>query len=78
MKQFYETYCNNEIVSPLVTQFSWTNNLMILSKAKNIEEKEFYIKLSIKERLTKRELEKNLQIVYMKELCLRKRIPLII
>lgn len=58
MKQFYETYCNNEFVSPLVTQISWTNNLMILSKAKSIEEKEFYIKLSIKERLTKRELEK--------------------
>lgn len=28
MKQFYETYKDNEIVSPLVTQISWTNNIM--------------------------------------------------
>ncbi len=35
-------------VAPLVRQLSSTNNLLILSKAKTIEEKEFYIiKLSI-------------------------------
>ncbi len=38
MKQFCETYAGNSIVSPLVTQLSWTNNLMILSKTKSIEE----------------------------------------
>ncbi|MBQ9615998.1 MAG: DUF1016 domain-containing protein, partial [Selenomonadaceae bacterium] len=31
MKQFYETYAGNEKVSPLVTQLSWTNHLLILS-----------------------------------------------
>ena len=30
MIQFYETYRDNKIVSPLVTQLSWTNNLLIL------------------------------------------------
>ena len=25
MKQFYETYAGNEVVTPLVTQISWTN-----------------------------------------------------
>lgn len=43
-----ETYKDNEIVAPLVRQLSCTNNLLLLSKAKAIEEKEFYIKLSIK------------------------------
>ena len=57
MKQFYETYCDDEIVSPLVTQLSWTNNLIIMSGAKSREEREFYIKLAIKERYSKRELE---------------------
>ena len=31
MKQFYETYKDDEFVSPLVTQISWTNHLLILS-----------------------------------------------
>ena len=52
MRQFYETYCQNEKVSPLVTQISWSNHLMILSKAKTSDEKEFYIRLSLKENYT--------------------------
>ena len=31
MKQFYETYKDDEFVSPLVTQISWTNHLLTLS-----------------------------------------------
>jgi hypothetical protein len=38
MRQFYETYKDNEFVSPLVTQISWTNHLLIMSGAKSIEE----------------------------------------
>lgn len=60
MKQFYETYRGDEIVTPLVTQLSWTNNLMILSKAKTVEEREFYIRLCIKERYSKRDLERQI------------------
>ena len=48
MKQFYEMYSNDEIVSPLVTQISWSNNLLIMSGAKSKEEREFYIRLCIK------------------------------
>lgn len=29
MKQFYETYAGNEILSPLMRQISWTANLII-------------------------------------------------
>ena len=49
MKQFYETYKDNEIVTPLVTQISWTNHLLIMSGCKTDEEMEFYIRLCIKE-----------------------------
>jgi hypothetical protein len=34
MKKFYETYKDNEIVTPLVTKISWTNHLLIMSGAK--------------------------------------------
>ncbi len=49
-KQFYETYKDNKFVSPLVTQISWTNHLLILSSTKTDEEREFYIKLCLKEK----------------------------
>lgn len=64
MKQFYETYKDNLIVSPLVRQISWTNNLNILSSTKTIEEKEFYIRLCIKYNYSKRELERQIKSGY--------------
>ena len=64
MRQFYETYNGNEFVSPLVTQISWTNHLLILSGAKTIEEKEFYIALCAKEKYSKRELERQMESGY--------------
>ncbi|MCL2377621.1 MAG: PDDEXK nuclease domain-containing protein [Defluviitaleaceae bacterium] len=57
MRQFYETYKENEFVSPLVTQISWTNHLVIMSGTKSIEENEFYIGLCIKEKYSKHELD---------------------
>ena len=38
MKQFYETCADNEKVSPLVIQLSWTNHLLIMSGSKSDEE----------------------------------------
>ena len=60
MKQFYETYKDNEIVAPLVRQISWTNNILILGATKTIEEKEFYIKMCIKNNYSKRELDRQI------------------
>ncbi len=60
MKQFYETYSGSEILSPLVTEISWTNNLLILSGTKSDEEKEFYLRLASREHYSKRELERQL------------------
>ena len=64
MKQFYETYKDFPIVSPLVTQISWTNNLLILSGTNSIEEKEFYIKMCIKNNYSKRELDRQISSGY--------------
>ena len=70
MMQFYETYKGNEIVSPLVRQISWTNNLLILSHKSSIEEKEFYIRLCIKNNYSKRELERQIESHYYKRYML--------
>jgi predicted nuclease of restriction endonuclease-like (RecB) superfamily len=60
MKQFYETYAENEKLSPLVREISWTNNLLIMMAAKSDEEREFYLLLSSKNNYSKRELERQI------------------
>ncbi|MBC2714085.1 MAG: DUF1016 domain-containing protein [Desulfobacteraceae bacterium] len=60
MKQFYETYKDNQKLSPLVTELTWTNNLIILSSTKYEEERAFYLHMAIKERYSKRELERQI------------------
>ena len=61
MKQFYETYRDsNEKLSSLVREISWTNNLIILSRTKTIEEKAFYLKMCLTERLSSRELDRQI------------------
>ena len=58
MRQFYETYRNDEKISPLVRQLPWTHNLIIFSQSKRPEEREFYLRLAIQEKWGKRELER--------------------
>ena len=64
MVQFYKTYKDDEIATPLVTQLSWTNNMLILSGSRSIEERHFYLQLSIRENYSKRELNRQLQSSY--------------
>lgn len=70
MKQFYETYKDDKFVSPLVTQISWTNHLLILSESKTAEERHFYIELCIKERYSKRDLQRQLDSAYFERYML--------
>lgn len=72
MKQFYETYAGNEVVTPLVTQISWTNHLLIMSGCKSDEEREFYIRLCIKEKYSKRQLQRQLDSGYYERYMLSK------
>lgn len=64
MKQFYETYRDDEFVSALLTQISWTNHLLIMSKSKTKEERDFYVALTAKEHYSSRELERQLDSAY--------------
>ena len=64
MIRFYETYRYNVIVSPMVEQISWSNNIIILEGTKTMEEKEFYIRLCIKNNYTKRELQRQIKSHY--------------
>ncbi len=64
MKQFYELYKDDEKVSPLVTQLSWTHHLIIMSACKSAEERLFYMTLCIKEHYSKRELQRQIDSGY--------------
>lgn len=58
MRQFHEAYRGQEKLSPLVRELPWTHNLIILSQSKQPEEREFYLRLAVRERWSKRELER--------------------
>ncbi len=73
MVKFYKIYKNDEIAAPLVTQLSWTNNLLILTSTKAKEERIFYLNLSIKNNYTKRELERQLKSSYYERYMLSKK-----
>ena len=60
MRQFYETYQGNKIVSALLRQLPWTHNLIILNQSKRPEEREFYLRLAIREKWSSRELERQM------------------
>ena len=63
-------------VSPLVTQISWTNHLLIMSGSKSAEERLFYLSLCVKEHYSKRELERQMDSAYYERSMLSsKRLP---
>ena len=58
MRQFYEAYPDPQLVTALLTQLPWTHNLIILSRSKRPEEREFYLKMAAQEKWSSRELER--------------------
>jgi len=89
MRQFYETYCNTQIVAALsrqlqtidnlkiktspqlvkqltdiretiLAQIGWSHHLIIIARTRTEEEREFYIRLSIRERYSTRELDRQI------------------
>jgi predicted nuclease of restriction endonuclease-like (RecB) superfamily len=58
MRQFYEAYQDASLVSALLTQLPWTHNLIILSRSKRPQEREFYLKMAAQEKWSSRELER--------------------
>ena len=70
MRQFYETYQGDEKVSALLTQLSWTNNLIILSQSKRQEEREFYLRRAVQEKWSSRELERQIKTALFERIIL--------
>lgn len=60
MRQFYESYKDFPKLSPLVRELSWTHNLLIFSRCKSTEEREFYLRLCQQESYNKRELDRQI------------------
>lgn len=60
MRQFYDAYRGDEKVAPLVRQLPWSHNLLILSRCKRPEEREFYLRMARRDRWPRRELERQL------------------
>jgi predicted nuclease of restriction endonuclease-like (RecB) superfamily len=63
MKQFYETYKDEPKLAPVVRELSWTHHRLIMP-CKTAQEREFYLRLTLKERLSKRELERQINASY--------------
>lgn len=60
MMQFFETYRQQPKLAPLVREIPWSHNLLIMSRCKRDEEREFYLQTAIREKWSKRELERQL------------------
>ncbi len=69
MKQFYETYSNYEKLATLSRELSWSHNRLILPLA-NEQEQEFYLRMSIKENWSVRELERQINSSFYERVML--------
>lgn len=49
------------VIAPLLRQLSWTHHVIILGQCKRPEEREFYLRVAIRERWSSRELERQLK-----------------
>ncbi len=70
MRQFYEAYRDDEIVSALLRQLPWTHNLIILSQSKRSDERLFYLRMAIQEKWSSRELERQLKAALFERVVL--------
>lgn len=73
MKKFYLTYLDKPILQTVSGELSWSNNVLILDKTRTIEEKEFYLKMCLKERWSYRELQRQIDSAYFERFMLSKR-----
>jgi predicted nuclease of restriction endonuclease-like (RecB) superfamily len=70
MKQFYEAYRDEAIVSALLRQLPWTHHLIILGQSKRPEEREFYVRMAAKERWSSRQLERQFNTALFERIVL--------
>lgn len=64
MKRFYELYCNNKDALILLPDINWACHMEIMSRCKNMESRIYYMKLCIRDSLTRRELARQIESFY--------------
>jgi predicted nuclease of restriction endonuclease-like (RecB) superfamily len=64
MKQFYETYQADEKLASLARELPWTHNTIIFSRCKSVEERTYYLTIARSDRLSKRDLERQIDSAY--------------
>lgn len=69
-KKFYETYRQNKKLQTLSAEISWSHNVLILNKTNTMEEREFYLRMSIKERWSFRELRRQIDSSYFERFAI--------
>lgn len=69
-KRFYLAYKDYPKLRTLFAEISWSHNLLLLNKTKTIEEKEFYLRMSTKERWSFRELQRQIDSAYFERFML--------
>ncbi|WP_428655875.1 PDDEXK nuclease domain-containing protein [Runella sp.] len=69
MKQFYETYKDSPKLYNVWREITWTNHLFIMS-CRTPEEREFYMRMSVKEKWSKRELERQINSSYFERVMI--------
>ena len=53
MRSFYQAYCQNEKLAPMVREIGWSHNIIIFEKCESDLEREFYIRMTKKYGWTK-------------------------
>jgi len=69
MKQFYETYKDSPKLATLWREITWTHHKLIMP-CRTPEEREFYLRMTIKEKWSKRELERQINTSYFERVML--------
>lgn len=69
MKQFYETYRSDEKLATLWRALSWSHNRLIMT-LKDAEARKFYLQLSFNEKLSVRELERQMDSAFFERTML--------
>ncbi len=60
MMSFFETYRDQPKLATLLRDLPWSHNLLIMSRCKRDEEREFYLRMATQERWSFRELQRQL------------------
>jgi predicted nuclease of restriction endonuclease-like (RecB) superfamily len=61
MRQFFELYSSEKKVAPLVRQLPWSHHLVVMGRCKRPEEREFYLRIAVREKWSKRELDRQIK-----------------